>query len=243
NRQWLQRLWLIAAIAGSLLCISPTLWPLLLLWIPLLFYALSIAYGGVPLFLPTWWPFSHYNLRYGLELLPALAIFSALAVQFLASKIQNTNYQRAFLLGLFALVGMNYVSIVHDPVCFREAWINSRTRIAVEEELAAYLDELPPNSTFLMYLGDHVGALQQAGIPLRRVINEGNHRVWKQPYDPDGLWERALANPEKYVDYVIAFQGDPVSSGSNTSLKPLKVIDVPGQARATIYGAHVPLFE
>jgi hypothetical protein len=243
NRQWLQRLWLIAAIAGSLLCISPTLWPLLLLWIPLLFYALSIAYGGVPLFLPAWWPFSHYNLRYGLELLPALAIFSALAVQFLAGKIRNTNYQRAFVLVLCALAGVSYVSIVHDPVCFREAWINSRTRIAVEEELAAYLDELPANSTFLMYLGDHVGALLQAGIPLRRVINEGNHRVWKQPYDPDGLWERALANPEKYVDYVIAFQGDPVSSGSNTSLKPIKVIDVGGQARATIYGAHIPLPE
>ena len=237
-------MWLIAAIAGSLLCISPTLWPLLLLWIPLLFYALSIAYGGVPLFLPAWWPFSHYNLRYGLELLPALAIFSALAVQFLAGKIRNTNYQRAFVLVLCALAGVSYVSIVHDPVCFREAWINSRTRIAIEKELAAYLRELPQNSTMLMYLGDHVGALQQAGISLRRVINEGNHRVWKQPYDPDGLWERALVSPEKYVDYVIAFEGDAVSSGINkANLKPIKLIDVSGQARATIYGAHVPLSE
>ena len=42
-----------------------------------------------------------------------------------------------------------------------------------------------------MYLGNHVGALQQAGIPLRRVINEGNHRTWKQPADQDGLWERS----------------------------------------------------
>ena len=62
-----------------------------------------------------------------------------------------------------------------------------------------------------MYLGNHVGALQQAGIPLRRVINEGNHRTWKQPVDQDGLWERALANPAKYADFVIAFEGDAVS--------------------------------
>src|SRR5205823_14067719 len=137
----------------------------------------------------------------------------------------------------------SYGSILRDPSCFREAWVNSRTRLALEHELAAYLKALPQNSTLLMYLGDHVGALQDAGIPLRRVINEGNHRVWKQPSDPEGLWERALANPEKHVDYVIAFQGDPVSSGSNTSLKPLKVIDVPGQARATIYATHVPLSE
>ena len=78
--------------------------------------------------------------------------------------------------------------------------------------LPTYLKGLPPDSTMLMYLGDHVGALQQAGIPLRRVINEGNHRTWKQPVDPDGLWERALANPAQYADFVIAFDGDPVST-------------------------------
>ncbi len=32
-----------------------------------------------------------------------------------------------------------------------------------------------------MYLGDHVGALQRAAIPLSRTINEGNHRPWKKP--------------------------------------------------------------
>ena len=55
-----------------------TLWPLLLLWVPLPFYALSVAYSGVPIFMPVWWPFSYYNVRYGLELLPAFAVFAAL---------------------------------------------------------------------------------------------------------------------------------------------------------------------
>ncbi len=50
---------------------------LLLLWIPLPFYAYSIAYGSVPIFVPEWWPFSYYNVRYGLELLPAIAVFVA----------------------------------------------------------------------------------------------------------------------------------------------------------------------
>ena len=56
------------------------LWPLLLLWIPVPFYALSVAYSGVPIFMPVWWPFSYYNVRYGLELLPAFAVFVALAL-------------------------------------------------------------------------------------------------------------------------------------------------------------------
>ena len=119
------------------------------------------------------------------------------------------------------------------------AWINSRTRIALESEVAVYLKGLPPDSGLLMYLGDHVGALQQDGIPLRRVICEGNHRTWKQPSDPEGLWERALANPERYVDFVIAFDGDPVSMGvQRADLFPIAVIHVAGQPQATIYRTH-----
>jgi hypothetical protein len=30
----------------------------LLLWLPVLFYVYSVAYGSVPIFLPTWWPYS-----------------------------------------------------------------------------------------------------------------------------------------------------------------------------------------
>ena len=93
----------------------------------------------------------------------------------------------------------SYTSIWHDPVCRQEAWTNSHTRVALERELASFMKAFPQNSTLLMYLGNHVGALQQAGIPLRRVINEGNRRTWKQPVDVDGLWERALANPAQFA--------------------------------------------
>jgi hypothetical protein len=87
-----------------------------------------------------------------------------------------------------------------------------------------------------MYLGDHVGALQQAGISLSRVINEGNHRPRKRPTDPDGLWERALKNPAAYANYAIAFDSDPVASAANqTELAPLAILRVTGQPEATLY--------
>ena len=90
-----------------------------------------------------------------------------------------------------------------------------------------------------MYLGDHVGALQQAGFPLRQVINEGNHRTWKQPADADGLWERTLADPAKFASFVVAFDGDPVSAAvQKKDLTPLAVIHVSGQPKATIYQTH-----
>ena len=102
--------------------------------------------------------------------------------------------------------------------------------------MAEQLRRLPANATFLMYLGEHVGAFQDAGIPLARAISEGNHRIWRQPSDAEGLWERALADPGKYADFAIAFEGDPVWKALHErGLPVLMIIAVNGQKRATIY--------
>jgi hypothetical protein len=247
-----QKLWLVLALAGTIVCLlggrtirqtgdgmparRPRSWPMLLLWVPLPFYVLSVGYSGVPIFMPVWWPFSYYNVRYGLELLPAFAIFSALAIYFMAMLTRRHEARIGIAVLVLAFVATSYASIWRDPVCFREAWVNSRTRLALERELADFVKALPPDSTLLMYLGNHVGALQEAGIPLRRVINEGNHRTWKQPVDSEGLWEQTLANPSRYANFVIAFEGDAVSTGVQMhGLSPLAVIHVSGQPKATIY--------
>ena len=109
----------------------------------------------------------------------------------------------------------------------------------METELARHLEVMPPDATFLMYVGGHVGAFQQAGIPLARVINEGNHRPWKRPSDPDGLWERALQHPAAYADYVIAFDGDPVATSvEHSEVTTLAILRVTGQPQGTIYRAR-----
>jgi hypothetical protein len=114
-----------------------------------------------------------------------------------------------------------------------------RTRNQLEIQLSKWLEGLPPGATLLMYVGDHVGAVERAGIPLRNTINEGNHRVWKQPTDPGGLWERALADPPKYADYILAFEGDPVwEAVHNLPLPEMVEIHVTGQARAVLYRAR-----
>lgn len=113
------------------------------------------------------------------------------------------------------------------------------SRNHLETELATWLRKLPPDSTLLMYLGDHVGAVQQAGIPLKRVINEGNHRTWRQPVDPEGLWEHAVADPAQYADYVLAFDGDSVwQAVRDRHLQALVEIHTAGQARAVLYRAR-----
>ena len=244
---WQGRLWLALALMGSLVAgFSGRGRVALLLWAPLPFYALSVAYGSVPIFVPTWWPFSNYNLRYGLQLLPAFGVFVPLGISFIVQSIAKiprieASWRRwadsAAMFGVLALAAASYGTIWRaDPICYREAAMNMRGRVALDGQLAGWIKSLPADSTLLMYLGEHVGALEQAGIPLRRVINEGNHRGWKQPVDPEGLWERALAEPAAYADYVVGFEGDRVwKAAKGQRLTELVEIHTTGQPRAVIF--------
>ncbi len=214
---------------------------LLFLLVPLPFYALSIGYGGVPIFIPNWWPFTHYNTRYGLQLLPALAVAIAVVICVaLRAAALNSRVRLASVLMVFAVVAVSYGSIWQStPICLKEAQVNMRTRNQLQMELARWIEKFPPGSTLLMYSGDQVGALERAGFPLKRTINEGNHRVWKQPADAEGLWERALADPAKYVDYVLAFEGDPVwQAVHDKHLHELIELHITGQPRAVLYAAR-----
>jgi hypothetical protein len=244
---WLGRIWLALALLGSLVAgFGGRGRVALLLWAPLPFYALSVAYGSVPIFVPTWWPFSQYNVRYGLQLLPAFAVFVPLGIAFLVQSAVKSPRTRVFsrswahlpaMVAVFVLVTAGYGAIWRaDSICYREAAINARGRIALDRQLAGWLKSLPTDSTLLMYLGEHSGALEQAGIPLRRVINEGNHRVWKRPVDPEGLWERALAAPAENADYAVGFEGDSVwKAAEDAHLKALVEIHTTGQPRAAIF--------
>lgn len=235
----LQLFWVAALLLGTaiVLLFQRKLWPVLLLWIPVPFYMLSIAYGGVPMFLPVWWPHSYYNVRYGIELLPAFAVLTAIAA-FGLTRFAATSKAGAVIAIIFVgLSALSYVQIWRSvPVSLEEAIVNSRTRGLLERQLAAIFRTLPADSTFLMYMGDHVGAFQQAGIPLSHTINEGNHRPWMWPSDPDGLWERALAHPAQYADFVIAFDHDAVATEvTQSELKAMMILRVTGQPEATIY--------
>lgn len=202
---------------------------LLLLWLPLAFYALSIAYGSVPIYVPVWYPFSYYNVRYGLELLPLFAVFLALLAGSLAEKATAKPLRVAVWGALIAVVAAGYVSAyAGSPITLREASINSRGRIALEQGLANVLEQMPPSATLLMYEAEHAGALRLAGIPLRHVISEAEH--------PD--WEWAQLDPAHRADYAIACQGDPVWAAvrhHHAEFAQVVSISVPGQSTCTVY--------
>ncbi len=217
---------------------------LVLLWAPLGVYTYSIAYGSVPIFTPIWWPYSYYNVRYGIELLPAIAVACGLLTALGMTRVTSTR-ARAFVFLLALAYGAGaYQSCWFQqpnrpksllpgepwlgPISWREAVTNARTRVPFERRLAHDLRMLPRAGRILMFTGDHIGALQDAGIPLARVVNEGN---W--PW-----WQMALENPAEAADYIVAMEGDAVAQAVSRNFRGLEevtTIHLPGQPRTVIF--------
>ena len=221
-----------AAITGLVLAIRRrVVLSALLLWIPLPFYIYSIAYGSVPIFIPPLWPHSHYNSRYGMEMLPALALYACFALQWLHMRLKNGKPLMARLLHpvVLSLIAINAVFMMYKvPLVLQEAKVNSTTRVAFETALAQQLKSFPSGVPILMYNSDHVGALQQAGIPLRQTLNEGDYDSWKA----------ALARPAESAAYVVAIAGDQVSQAvaeHPDGLTELAVLCTTGQPCARTY--------
>ncbi|MDR3765134.1 MAG: hypothetical protein P4M01_13685 [Acidobacteriota bacterium] len=226
--------WLIAlAAAGVAISLARhrRFAPMLLLWLPLPFYAYSVAFGSVPIFVPEWWPFSYYNVRYGLELLPAFAVFAAVlpwAVgEWKVRRAETFAYALVFvaMFGAYQSSAMCASKRSQDrfwgrgkmiPLCYREAWANSRTRLPLDRQLGDLLAQLPEDSTVMMNTSEHVGAIQLAGIPFRRVISESTFIGW----------DAALSAPWATADYVVAFTGDPVDKAVHLNPRGLTKLTI-----------------
>lgn len=186
----------------------------LVLWSVLPFYVWSIAYGGVPIFLPAWWPFSYYNLRYGVELLPAVAISIAFLFDSALGLKYKPGLERAVNVAALLLIAVSYGMVWKaGPIALREARVNGAPKAAFEELLSEELAKLPHGSRLLMYTGAHAGALRRAGVPLSHTVNEDNYL----------LWDAALASPAKEADFVLAVADDPVAEAVRKHPEGLEV--------------------
>jgi hypothetical protein len=238
------RFWLLAALVATAVLAWRLRKPavvgtLLLLWSPVIFYSLSIAYGSVVLHVPMWWPFAIFNQRFGLQLLPLFAVSAGVLVGHV-SVMSGDRHNWKFAAAAIVLILVSYAFVwAAKPLCWQEAWDNWEMRRGLDTAVERAIKELPPDSRFLMDISEHVGIMERLGIPLRRVVNNEDHRPWIRPTDPEGTWERALADPGRYVDFVITFEGDLVDKGVNrTNLTLLEVIHSLGHPPARIYQAH-----
>ena len=197
------------------------LWALFL-WLPLPFYAYSVSYGSVPIFLPVWKPFSWYNTRYGMELLPALAFFFGFAIEaILVALLKRQDYKpkyRAWAIAiLLVLLGANVAGMLREkPLTYEEAVKNAGARGYYNEAIAAALKPLhalDPNGIVLMDTSTFPTIVPNAGLTYRQTVNES---------DKEFYWA-ALADPAGHASVVLAFAGDEIDKAVKAHPQHLRV--------------------
>ena len=206
----------------------------LLLWFPVVFYAYSISYGSVPIFLPPWWPHSWYNTRYGMELLPALALGLGFAVQFVLAAVNEfkPSWVRFAIGGLFVVVALNAAQMVRErPLVYVEGTKNIHARRPYEIEIPRALRALlakQPGAVVLMDTSVYPEIVALTGIPLRQTINESDREIYSD----------ALAAPAAHAAIVLAFDGDAIDLAVKAhpqGLTELVRFTLTGQPSATLY--------
>ncbi|HXR40706.1 MAG TPA: hypothetical protein VN776_16500 [Terracidiphilus sp.] len=215
-----------------------------LLALPVPFYAYSVAYGSVPIFLPVWWPHSWYNLRYGIELLPAIALALGFAAQFCLAAVEefkpraiDPRWTNGAALILFALVGLNAFQMLRErPLVYVEGTkiieAHRPYELAIPPVLRALLAQRP-GGVLLMITSTDPQIIARTGIPLRQTINESDLEVYRD----------ALTAPAAHAALVLAFDGDEVDQAVHAHPQGLTVyrrFSTPGQPSATLYVSDTP---
>ncbi|HLY42013.1 MAG TPA: hypothetical protein VKR52_12445 [Terracidiphilus sp.] len=215
------------------------LWALLL-WLPMPFYAYSIAYGSVPIFIPKWWPHSWYNTRYGMELLPAFALSLGFIAHLVLSVLREFKPQWVrYAAGLIcALAVWNAWKVIAEkPLTYIEGVKNIEARRPLEQQIPPVLRKLlatRPKGLVLMKTSVYPNLVAFTGIPLRQTINEG-----------DGpLYTSALESPAQNAAIIVAFDGDEIDQAVKKHPENLTEIGryaAPGQPTATVYVSDTPV--
>jgi hypothetical protein len=222
---------------------------LLLLWVPVPFYAWSVAYGSVPIFFPAWWPYTWYNTRYGIEMLPALALGLGFAAQSAVDALNRISVSRlvprfpslvrmqqllpaSVLAVIFLLAGGNLIALLREgPIVYVESTKNLDARLPYDDAIPPLLQQLLalfPHAPVLMNTSAYPEIVSLTGIPLRQTINESD--LW--------VFRAALESPATHAAIVVAFDGDEIDQAVKSHPLDLDVagrFTAAGQPPATVY--------
>jgi hypothetical protein len=172
----------------------------LLLLVPLPFYVQSLAYAAVPLYVPTLFPHTYYNLRYGLAMLPGLALLGSFV---LGARLVPTVRSVVAVAVLGLLVAQAAWSLSRGarqlPIV-REGLLNTPCRSERQKAVADFLRRHYDGGALMMAAGKWPCVMPELGIPFRQTVTETNR----------GYWKRLRAEPEKWVEWIIRSRGDAV---------------------------------
>lgn len=228
------------AVLGALGLLAMALkriwWPAVFLLLGPAFFVWSMYGSGATIFVPILHPFTYYNTRYGMIVLPLAALAAAGLLALVPERAQRATAILVVAIGISPWLAypkqVNWVTWVES----RE---NSQDRRAWTREAAVYLrDKYLPGRGIVAHFGDQTEIFRNAGIPLRQTVHDG-----------DGLYFQAIAQrPETFLwqEWVIARPGDALARGMQTysaksqRYRRVKIVEVRGHPALEIWRRATP---
>lgn len=180
----------------------------LLLLVPLLFYAQSMAHASIPIYVPTLFPHTYYNLRYGLEMLPAAALLPSFVVGWRLSKGMRLAASGVVLVVLAAQFGMSIRAGAGEIGMVKETLLNTPCDSKVAHALETRLRSDDDGGIIVMAAGTYPCVLPSLGIPYRRTLSENNRRYWRLLAESPAHWP--VDSPLGSITWIVRGDGDPV---------------------------------
>lgn len=153
---------------------------------PLLFNVLALYLGHSVLFVKGYPGNSWFNVRYGLMMLPTVAIF----VGYLTDKLKNV---RPVIIGLFIFVTF-FTFTSSDAVTIEDAQHGSSGKNV--SEVSSFLKEQASQTKgfILISAASHDAIIFSTGLPMKRYIHEGT----------GSYWESATTSPDRWARWIVA---------------------------------------
>jgi hypothetical protein len=171
----------------------------LLLAAPALFLIWSLHSAGMQIYIPSLWPNTLMNIRYAVSAAPLWAAGAALFGQ-----SPGQSKTRMLLVAIALAFATAAPSITRQ-----EGRALSLDRLSWTQPAAAFLTNNYRGGGIALSFGDLTGALQQAGVPLREALHDGDRL----------RWDAAIARPDLFLheEWALCFEGDALCSAAQRS--------------------------
>lgn len=183
---------------------------------PFLFNVIALYFGHSVLFVKGLGGNSWFNVRYGLTMVPTIAIFAGYI-------IHRMRAQRYVLVGLMLFVS-TFAYINQEVVTLDDARIGLGGKNVTE--VSGYLKKYATGKDgyVLLSVAKHDAIIFSSGLPMKRFIHEG----------AGTYWDLATAHPEKWARWIVMRSNDPydlttkmVKNNKSFKTKYTKVRDFP----------------
>jgi len=199
--------------------------------VPLPFYIHAMAHAAIPLYVPTLFPHTFYNLRYCLEMLPAVALLPSFTLAPSLPRRLCYGLLAIFLTVLAAQAISTASRGAEELAVVKEGILNTPCRSRRQQAIIRVLRGQYDGGRVLVAAGKWPCVMPEVGIYFRRTVSEAN-----RPY-----WVRLRAHPEQFVEWIVRGDGDAVDELMRAYPQGFAAFDLlekdvfPGEGSVAIY--------